>query len=254
MDNAAARERGLKSGERRRNLVDTPRDLDLRRHVDVVFGKVDARFKQRDQFYKGLLGGRSASAERAAHLTGGLPRLRESLRIDEVANRFGLRQIETARQKSALGKFAGLSQPRAQLHCPPKQELQHHRRTVRRNLHQIFRRVRIRRGEESHESFVNARPIRVRRVEHVGQARAGVFKGLMRANELERDDADCGPLRRTIPMPPRPGGVEIAAIVSVTACQVRPWAAPSVLFRALRCIAAMRIEWPGSIRHASCAE
>ena len=29
-------------------------------------------------------------------------------------------------------------------------------------------------------------------------------------------DAACGPLRRTIPMPPRPGGVEMAAIVSAT--------------------------------------
>ena len=82
--------------------LDAPRDLGLRRHVHVVFGKVDAGFEQRDQFHKRLLDGRSAAAERAAHLAGGLPRLRERLRIDQVANRFGLRQIQPAGQKSAL--------------------------------------------------------------------------------------------------------------------------------------------------------
>ena len=56
MDNAAARERSLKSGERRCDLADAPRDLGLWRHIDVIFGKIDASFKQCNQFHKRLLG------------------------------------------------------------------------------------------------------------------------------------------------------------------------------------------------------
>ena len=91
MHNAAARERGLKSRERRCDLADAPSDLGLRRHVDIVFGEVDACFEQSNQFHEGLLGRRSAMAECTTHLAGGLPRLRQRLRIDQVANRFGLR-------------------------------------------------------------------------------------------------------------------------------------------------------------------
>ena len=55
VNDAAARERGLKRGERRRQLIDAPRDFGLRRHVHIVFGKIDAGFEQRDQFHERLL-------------------------------------------------------------------------------------------------------------------------------------------------------------------------------------------------------
>jgi hypothetical protein len=221
MDNAAARERDLKSGERRCDLADAPSDLGLRRHVDVVFGKVDARFEQRNQFHERLLGRRSAAAERTAHLAGSLARLRQRLRFDQVANRFGLRKVQSARQKSTLREFAGLGQPCAQLQCASKQKLQHHRRPMRSNLNQIFRRVRIRRAEESHKSFVNARETGARtfricrllhgarslpEIDHVGQSGMSVLKGLMGPHEhrgnrrglrpTQAHDSDAAPPRR----------------------------------------------------------
>ena len=83
-------------------FADAARDLGLRRHVNVVFGKVDARFEQRDQLHQRLLHRLHAPAERAAHLAGGLPRLRQRLRFDQVAHRLGLGQIELAGEKCAL--------------------------------------------------------------------------------------------------------------------------------------------------------
>ena len=74
-----------------------------RRHLHVVFGEVDAGFEQRDQFHQRLLDGRHPPAERAAHLAGGLAHLGECLGFDQVANRFGLGQIEPARQERRAG-------------------------------------------------------------------------------------------------------------------------------------------------------
>ena len=157
MNDAAASERGFERGERRRQLVDAPRDLGLRRHVHIVFGKVDAGFEQRDQFNERLLDGRNAMAERATHLAGGLARLRERLRVDEVAHRFGLREIEPAGQKRPLRELSGLGQPRAELERAAQQQFEHHRRPVRGNLYQIFRGVGVWRGKESHQRLVDWR-------------------------------------------------------------------------------------------------
>ncbi len=55
--------------------VDAARDLRFRGDVDIVFGEVDAGFEKRDQLDQGLLHGRDAAAECAAHLAGGLARL-----------------------------------------------------------------------------------------------------------------------------------------------------------------------------------
>ena len=138
MHDAAAGKGGFERVERRGELGDAPRDLVLRRHVDVVFGKVDAGFEQGDEFDERLFDGRHAVAERAAHLAGGLARLGEGLRVDEVANRFSLREVEPAGEECALGKFAGLGQARAQLEGAAQQQLQHHGRAVRCDLNQIF--------------------------------------------------------------------------------------------------------------------
>ena len=139
-----------------RHLVDATRDLRLRRHVQVVFGKVDASFEQRDELHERLLCRSHAPAKRTTHLARGLARLRKRLRIDEVANRFGLRQVEPPGKKRALGKLSRLGQTRAELQRPAQQELQHHRRPVRGNLHKIFGCVGIRRGKESHQRFVDS--------------------------------------------------------------------------------------------------
>ena len=157
-------------------LGDAASDLGLRRDVDIVFGKVDAGFEQRDQFDQGLLHGRDAAAERAAHLAGGLARLGERLRVDQVADRLGLRQVELAGEKCALSEFAGLGQPRAQLERAPQQQIEHHRRSVRGNLYEVFAGVGIGRGEQGDHRLVDAArrstPHRARRP--AGRARVPV--------------------------------------------------------------------------------
>ena len=59
VDDAAAGEGGFEGGERRRQLVDAAGDLGLRRHVHIVFGKVDAGFEQGNQLHQRLLDGRT---------------------------------------------------------------------------------------------------------------------------------------------------------------------------------------------------
>ena len=127
-----------------------------------------------------MLDGRGAVAERATHLAGGLARLGESLRVDEVTHRLSLREIEPAGEKCALRKFAGLSETRAQFKRAAQQQLQHHRRTVGRNFDQIFGSIRARSGEKCDQGFVNARGVVTGGVEHIGKTRMGVLEYLER--------------------------------------------------------------------------
>ena len=103
-----------------------------------------------------------------------------------------------------------------------QQQLQHHRRAVRGNLHQILCGIGVGRGKEGDHGLVDAASGVL--VEHIGQAGAGVFERLAQTNELRGDGGGLGPLRRTMPMPPRPGGVEMAAIVSMLeSAEVTGW-------------------------------
>ena len=214
--NPAAGKRSFQRGERRLKLVDAARNLGLRGYIHVVLGKVDARFKQRDQLHQSLFQRLHAPTERAAHLACGLPRLRERLRLNQIANSLGLGQIQLSGQKRALGKLARLGQPCAQIECTAQQQFQHHRRSVRRNLHQVFGSIRIGRGKPCHHASSMRSAPRLRRIQHVGQPCPRVLQRLAQLHKLRREaEAASGPLRRTMPMPPRPGGVEMAAIVSV---------------------------------------
>ena len=156
MDDAAAGKRGLKGGQGRREFADAAGDLGLRSHVNVVLGKVDASFEQRDQFDESLLDGSDAAAERSAQLAGGLASLGERLRLDQIADGLSLGEVEAAGKKSALGEFARLGQPRAPVERAPEQQIQHYRRAMRRNLHHILGGVGVGRGKPGDEGFVDA--------------------------------------------------------------------------------------------------
>ena len=189
---AAAGKGGFERGERRGELGDAPGDFLLRRDVEVVFGEVDAGFKQGDQFDERLLDGRDAAAERAAHLAGGLARLGEGLRFDEVADGFSLREVEAAGEEGALREFAGLGEARAQRRArgataapaPPASRarqfrpgLRRCRSWARRRMSPGLRRcVWLRRAR----GFIGA-------VEHIGQTRAGVFERMAQADQLHGD-------------------------------------------------------------------
>ena len=64
-----------------------------------------------------LFAGRDAAAERAAQLLGGDAGLVQGLRRDQVADRFGLSQIEAAMEEGALGEFAGPGEASAGFEC-----------------------------------------------------------------------------------------------------------------------------------------
>ena len=192
MHDAPAGKGRLQRRQRRRQLADAPRNLGLRRHVHIVLGKVDARFEQRDQLHQRLLHRLHAPAQRAAHLARGLARLGQRLRLDQVAHRLGLRQVQPAGQKCALRKLARLGQPRAQLQRAAQQQLQHHRRAVRRNLHQIFGGIGVGRGKKRDQRLVDAARIArfstaSDRIQHIGQPRAPVLQRLPQPHQLRGD-------------------------------------------------------------------
>ncbi len=231
----------LERGERRRKLVDAAGDLLLRSDVDVVFGEVDAGLKERDQFDEGLFERLHATAERAAHLAGGLAGLGERLRVDEVADSFSLGEVELAGKKGALRELAGLGEARAQSESAAEEQIEDDGRAVRGDLNQVFCGVGVRRGEEGDDGFVDALAGSPRRRGHRRGVRGHAPADGGGATSCAAIAAASGPLSRTMPMPPRPGGVEMAAMVSMAAS-----------------MAALRprttLPWPGCVAcHGLCA-
>src|SRR3546814_3439664 len=74
---------------------------------------------------------------------------------DLVGDRLGLRQIESAIEKCALGEFAGARGPRTSGAGRPHQQLECHRAAVRLQLDDVFAGKRMWRGEAQHESAVD---------------------------------------------------------------------------------------------------
>ena len=101
--------------DRRSIGVEAPQNLLGRRDADVVFGEIDAGFEQRDQLQQLLLDRRDAARDRAARLLRGDARLVERGGFDQVADGFGLRQVDAAVEEGAQRELAGLGQPRAGL-------------------------------------------------------------------------------------------------------------------------------------------
>ena len=66
-----------------------------------------------DQLDQLLLDGLQALRQRAFELPRRDLRLVERLRVDEVAHRFGLREVDAAVEEGAHGELAGLGQARA---------------------------------------------------------------------------------------------------------------------------------------------
>jgi len=103
---------------------------------------------------------------------------------------------------------------------------QHHRRAVRRDLDNVVGGVRVRLGKEGNHDFVNARG-----GPDVGPSFADIIArapGSTRSPRTARPGSSSrlrrsmgaaiarasGPASRTTPIPPRPGGVAIATMVS----------------------------------------
>ena len=139
-------------------------------------------------------------------------RLVERGGVDQVADGFGLRQIDAAVQESAQREFARLGKPRARAHGPVETMPQHDGRAMAGDFDYVFGGVGTRRGEVRDDDFVDDVAFVV---EQFAEGRGpGTQFALQRDQGGRRSAADRGPERRTTPMPPRPGGVEIAAMVS----------------------------------------
>ena len=153
--------------------------------------------------------------QRAVELIERGARLERRHRVDEIA-----RRLRPARDRSARSgtrgsvNSPGLGEPRARGH-------RRARRSPRSttglpcsaDLDDVFAGVRMRRREERDE-----RPVDRRAGGVAGRVASGCVARLERciaAGQRPRDRADAaGPLMRTTPIPPRPGGVAIATMVS----------------------------------------
>ena len=103
-----------------------------------------------------MLDGLQASGECAFELLRSDFGLIQSLGLDEVANGFGLSEVDAAVEEGAHGELAGFGKARA----PRKGEFddmsQHDRRAVGRDLHDVIGGVGVRLLKETHDDFIDA--------------------------------------------------------------------------------------------------
>ena len=167
-------------------------------------------------------------------------RLQRRDRVDQIGDRLCLRQIDPAVQERAQRELPRLGETRAARHRRGDDGAQHDRASVGAELDDVLAGVRMR-GRESR----SRRRDRWRR--RNGPAEAGPMRGCVSARRsaspasqtscrLQPDQCErrvarlertrgairppampraSGPLRRTTPMPPRPGGVAMATMVSL---------------------------------------
>jgi len=85
-----------------------------------------------------------------------------------------------------MGKLARLGQSRAQAQRAAQQQVQHYRRSMRRNLNQFLGCVRVRRGEIRHQRLVNADSFAavIRSIDHIGQPRPPVLEGMAKPHQV----------------------------------------------------------------------
>ena len=104
----------------------------------------------------------------------------------------------------------GLREPRAQLDAAREQQAQHGRAAVPVQLEHVLAGVGMRRRKVEREPLVERLAARVAERREGGHAR----RERLRATSAAAMAGTPAPDTRTTPMPPRPGGVAIAAIVS----------------------------------------
>ena len=73
---------------------------------NVVFREVDARLQQRNQLNQFLLNRLQALGKSSVKLLRRNFRLIQSLRVDKVADRFGLREVNASPEKGSHGELA----------------------------------------------------------------------------------------------------------------------------------------------------
>ena len=180
-----------------------PAGLALLRELD---GRLEACHDFRQAIFQAIdLGG-----DPAQHLVVGHFRLERRARFDQVTDGLGLGCVDSSVQKGAQRELPGSRRARTQRHRRLDEETRHRRASVGPELRGVLA-GEAARGPERYEVSVIDR--------HAVARPAGTVAGsrpcLPRWNSFEATEIALGPDRRTTPMPPRPGGVEMATIVSV---------------------------------------
>src|SRR5262249_7083471 len=127
-----------------------PQDLCIRSDADIIFREIDAGLEQRDQLEQRLFERRDTARDRALDLLSGDARLVECRSFDEIANRFGPRQIDAAVEERAHRDPARSRQPRSGLDRALQAVPQYDRRAVAGDLNHILGGVRAWAFEEAH--------------------------------------------------------------------------------------------------------
>ncbi len=182
--------------------------------VDFFLGKVDRGFGPHPQLEHALRQlvhlHREFALQRAQRGARGLCRAA----VDQVGDRFGLREVELVVEVCALRELAGLRRSRTEFEHAAQQQVEHDRAAVPVQFEHVLAGERMRRREEQRQRRCrSARPSAPRRCEAPRRAAAA-----RRPTETRRSIGTAGPETRTMPMPPRPAAVAIAAIVSVSRC------------------------------------
>ncbi len=186
--------------------------------IDLLLGKIDARLdvhakleeRGRDRFHLP----RELPGERARRAARGF--LARS--FDEVRDALGLREVEASIQECAPRELARLRDARAKLDAAAHDLAQHDGTAVPLELEHVFSGIGIGPRKEERDAPVDQRAARLaeigeRRVARLGDARRGAR---LRCRGTSRPD------NRTTPIPPRPGAVAMAAIVSPPALSGAP--------------------------------
>ena len=192
------------------------RELAVGEEIDLLFRKIDGRLDVGAQVDHRLGEPAHHGGELALQRAHRRARRLARAGVDQIRDRLGLRQIQLVVEEGALREFPGLRAACAELERAPDQRLHHHRAAVAVQLEHVLAGVGVRRGKEERkpriERFRRSRPESGAKV----AARAGGSSPSIAA-------AICGtfgPETRTMPIPPRPGGVAAATMVSVRVMSV----------------------------------
>ena len=149
---ASAREERARLVEQ---LLDCLGDVARCEEVIALVWKIDRGLEARDEIEQRGIDVANRARQRAVELIERRSRLERSRRVDQVADRFGLHQIDPAIEKCAERELARLGQPCARFDCRRHDRVQHDRRAMRAQLDDIVARIGVRRGKECDDGLID---------------------------------------------------------------------------------------------------
>ncbi len=178
--------------------------------IDLVGGKIDRGLDVGAQLRQRLIERAHARREFALERSQRGARGRFAAGVDEIGDRLGLRQVQLVVQVGALRELTRLRAARTELERRARSALDQQRAAVAVQFEHGLAGVGMRRREIQRQPFIErcavgaqeTRALRVARLAAAGRATPRRSRGA------------CGPEMRTMPMPPRPGGLAVATMVS----------------------------------------